>query len=328
MFKALLLRKADDGSTQARIEPLENSQLPDGDVEIEVAYSTLNYKDALAITGRGPVVRQWPMVPGIDLVGTVVESKDAQFPKGTQVIVNGHGMGEVHWGGLAQRARVPAAWLTRKPDSMSAWDAASIGTAGYTAMLSVLALERQGLRPGQGPVVVTGANGGVGSYAVALLARRGYEVHASTGRLEERERLLALGAAEVIDRNSFSDPGKPLQKEMWAGAVDCVGSHTLANVCAQTRYGGVVTACGLAQGMDFPATVAPFILRGVTLAGVDSVYAPKDLREQAWNRLAEETDASLREQIAYTASLEDSIGLAQQLIQGEIKGRVVIDLSM
>lgn len=328
MFKALLLRKADDGSTQARIEPLENSQLPDGDVEIEVAYSTLNYKDALAITGRGPVVRQWPMVPGIDLVGTVVESKDAQFPKGTQVIVNGHGMGEVHWGGLAQRARVPAAWLTRKPDSMSAWDAASIGTAGYTAMLSVLALERQGLRPGQGPVVVTGANGGVGSYAVALLARRGYEVHASTGRLEERERLLALGAAEVIDRKSFSDAGKPLQKEMWAGAVDCVGSHTLANVCAQTRYGGVVTACGLAQGMDFPATVAPFILRGVTLAGVDSVYAPKDLREQAWNRLAEETDASLREQIAYTASLEDSIGLAQQLIQGEIKGRVVIDLSM
>lgn len=328
MFKALLLRKADDGSTQARIEPLENSQLPDGDVEIEVAYSTLNYKDALAITGRGPVVRQWPMVPGIDLVGTVVESKDAQFPKGTQVIVNGHGMGEVHWGGLAQRARVPAAWLTRKPDSMSAWDAASIGTAGYTAMLSVLALERQGLRPGQGPVVVTGANGGVGSYAVALLARRGYEVHASTGRLEERERLLALGAAEVIDRKSFSEAGKPLQKEMWAGAVDCVGSHTLANVCAQTRYGGVVTACGLAQGMDFPATVAPFILRGVTLAGVDSVYAPKDLREQAWNRLAEETDASLREQIAYTASLEDSIGLAQQLIQGEIKGRVVIDLSM
>lgn len=328
MFKALLLRKADDGSTQARIEPLENSQLPDGDVEIEVAYSTLNYKDALAITGRGPVVRKWPMVPGIDLVGTVVESKGAQFPKGSQVIVNGHGMGEVHWGGLAQRARVPAAWLTRKPDSMSAWDAASIGTAGYTAMLSVLALERQGLRPGQGPVVVTGANGGVGSYAVALLARRGYEVHASTGRLEERERLLALGAAEVIDRKSFSDAGKPLQKEMWAGAVDCVGSHTLANVCAQTRYGGVVTACGLAQGMDFPATVAPFILRGVTLAGVDSVYAPKDLREQAWNRLAEETDASLREQIAYTASLEDSIGLAQQLIQGEIKGRVVIDLSM
>lgn len=327
MFKALLLRKADDGSTQANIETLDNRQLPEGDVEIEVAYSTLNYKDALAITGRGPVVRQWPMVPGIDLVGTIVESKDAQFSKGTQVIVNGHGMGEVHWGGLAQRARVPAAWLTRKPDSMSAWDAASIGTAGYTAMLSVLALERQGLRPGQGPVVVTGANGGVGSFAVALLAKRGYEVHASTGRLEERERLLALGATEVIDRKTLSDAGKPLQKEKWAGGVDCVGSHTLANICAQTRYGGVVTACGLAQGMDFPATVAPFILRGVTLAGVDSVYAPNALREEAWNRLAEETDANLREQIAYTASLEDSIGLAQQLIQGEIKGRVVIDLS-
>lgn len=327
MFKALMLRKADDGSTQASIETLDTAQLPEGDVEIQVAYSTLNYKDGLAITGRAPVVRQWPMVPGIDLVGTVVESRDAQYPKGTEVIVNGHGMGELHWGGLAQRARVPAGWITRKPDSMSAWDAASIGTAGYTAMLSVLALERHGVRAGDGPIVVTGANGGVGSFAVALLARRGYEVHASTGRLEERERLLGLGATEVFDRQTLAEAGKPLQKEKWAGAVDCVGSHTLANICAQTRYGGVVTACGLAQGMDFPATVAPFILRGVTLAGVDSVYAPQALREEAWRCLAEETDGSLREQIAYTASLNESIDLAQRLMKGEIKGRVVIDLA-
>lgn len=326
MFKALLLHKADDGSTQASIATLDEAQLPAGEVEIEIAYSTLNYKDALAITGRGPVVRQWPMVPGIDLVGTVVRSDNSEFPNGTDVIVNGHGMGELHWGGLAQKARVPAGWLTRKPDAMSAWDAASIGTAGYTAMLSVMALERHGVRADQGPVLVTGANGGVGSFAVALLARRGYEVHASTGRVEERDRLLGLGATEVVDRATLSESGKPLQKEKWAGAVDCVGSHTLANICAQTRYGGVVTACGLAQGMDFPATVAPFILRGVTLAGVDSVYAPQALREEAWKRLAEETDASVREQIAYTASLEDCIELAHQLIRGEVKGRVVIDL--
>ncbi len=327
MFKAVMLRKAEDGSTVAAVESVDPTALPEGEVEIRVAYSTLNYKDGLAITGRAPVVRQWPMVPGIDLAGTVTKSSSADFPEGTEVIVNGHGMGEIHWGGLAQVARVPAKWLTRKPASLTAKDTASIGTAGYTAMLCVLALERHGVKPGDGPVLVTGANGGVGSFALALLARRGYEVWASTGRPAESARLNALGAKGIINRDELSGKGKPLQKEQWAGAVDCVGSHTLANVCAQTRYGGVVTACGLAQGMDFPATVAPFILRGVTLAGIDSVYAPQALREQAWRCLASETDQALLAGIAHTIGLGDSIDYAYKLMGGDIKGRVVVDLA-
>lgn len=328
MFKAVMLRKAEDGSTIAAVEMVDEATLPEGDVEIQVAYSTLNYKDGLAITGRGPVVRQWPMVPGIDIAGTVTKSSNADFPEGSEVIVNGHGMGEVHWGGLAQRARIPAGWLTRKPESLTAKNTASIGTAGYTAMLSVLALERHGVKPESGPVLVTGANGGVGSFAVALLARRGFEVCASTGRPNESARLEALGAAKIINRDELSEKGRPLQKELWAGAIDCVGSHTLANICAQTRYGGVVTACGLAQGMDFPATVAPFILRGVTLAGIDSVYAPQALREEAWNCLARETDETLLAEIAHTISLDESIDFANQLMEGQIKGRVVVDLSL
>ncbi|MDS1140458.1 MDR family oxidoreductase [Pusillimonas sp. SM2304] len=328
MFKALMLRKAEDGSTQASVEQVDPAALPEGDVEVQVSFSTLNYKDGLAITGRGPVVRKWPMVPGIDLAGIVTRSSRADFSEGSEVIVNGHGMGEVHWGGLAQVARVPAEWLTHKPASLSAKDAMSIGTAGYTAMLSVLALERHGVKAGDGPILVTGANGGVGSFAVALLARRGYEVHASTGRPAEAERLQALGAAAVIDRAELSEAGKPLQKERWGGAVDCVGSHTLANVCAQTRYGGVVTACGLAQGMDFSATVAPFILRGITLAGIDSVYANEEARNKAWSCLAQETDRNLLDEIADTIGLEDSIDVAHQLLSGQVKGRVIVDLAL
>lgn len=328
MFKALVLRKAEDGSTKASVEQVDPAALPEGDVEVQVSFSTLNYKDGLAITGRGPVVRKWPMVPGIDLAGIVTRSSSAAFPEGSEVIVNGHGMGEVHWGGLAQVARVPAEWLTHKPASLSAKDAMSIGTAGYTAMLCVLALERHGVKAGNGPILVTGANGGVGSFAVALFARRGYEVHASTGRPAEAERLQALGAATVIDRAELSEAGKPLQKERWGGAVDCVGSHTLANVCAQTRYGGVVTACGLAQGMDFSATVAPFILRGVTLAGIDSVYASEEARNKAWGCLAQETDRDLLDEIADTIGLEDSIDIAHKLLSGQVKGRVIVDLAL
>lgn len=328
MFKAVMLRKAEDGSTVAGIEMVNAVDLPEGDVEVQVAYSTLNYKDGLAITGRGPVVRKWPMIPGIDLAGTVTKSTSADFPEGSDVIVNGHGMGEVHWGGLAQVARLPAAWLTSKPESLSLKDTASIGTAGYTAMLSVLALERHGIKVDDGPILVTGANGGVGSFAVAILARRGFEVHASTGRLAESQRLQSLGATKVIDRAELSERGKPLQKEQWAGAVDCVGSHTLANICAQTRYGGVVTACGLAQGMDFPTSVAPFILRGITLAGIDSVYASQALRNEAWSCLARETDRALLDEIADTVGLDDCIDLAHSLMSGQVKGRIVVDMAI
>lgn len=326
MFKAIMLNKNDDGSTVATVENVERASLPEADVEVQVEYSTLNYKDGLAITGKGPVVRQWPMVPGIDFAGTVVKSSSADFPEGAKVIVNGHGMGETHWGGLAQRARVPASFLTRLPEGLSTRDAMSIGTAGYTAMLSVLALERHGVKPDAGPVLVTGANGGVGSFAVALLAGRGYNVVASTGRTEHSDRLRALGASDIIDRATLAEKGRPLQKEQWAAAVDCVGSHTLANICAQTRYGGVVTACGLAQGMDFPATVAPFILRGITLAGIDSVYAPLALREQAWQCLAKETTQPQRDDIASVISLDDAISVAKDLLDGQVKGRVVVDV--
>jgi len=326
MFKALMLRKTDEGKTLASIEELTQQDFPDEAIEIEVAYSTLNYKDGLAITGRGPVVRQWPMVPGIDLAGTITQSRDANFQVGDEVMVNGHGMGELHWGGLAQLARVPAKWLTKKPQSLSLKDTAGIGTAGYTAALSVLALQQHGVRPEHGPILVTGANGGVGSFAITLLANQGYTVHASTGRMEEAARLTALGATEIIERAVLSEKGKPLQKEQWAGAIDCVGSHTLANVCAQTQYGGVVTSCGLAQGMDFPATVAPFILRGITLAGIDSVYAPQTRRQQAWDLLAQATTPDTISDIAQTISLEDSINHAAALLRGEIAGRVVVDL--
>jgi acrylyl-CoA reductase (NADPH) len=323
MFKALLL-ELDGKQTTARLTDLQEAQLPEGEVTVAVEYSTLNYKDCLAITGKSPVVRAWPMVPGIDFAGTVLDSASAQFKPGDKVVLNGWGVGETRWGGLAQKARVPASYLIHLPDPLTTRDAMAIGTAGYTAMLAVQALERSQVRPEAGEILVTGANGGVGSFAIAILARRGYRVVASTGRPEEAERLKALGAADIIDRRTLSEPGKPLQKERWAGAVDCVGSHTLANVCASTKYGGVVTACGLAQGMDFPSTVAPFILRGVTLIGVDSVMLPLSKRQAAWEALANEMELGTIASIARNISLEEAIRTARELLDGKIKGRVVV----
>ena len=326
MFQALLLTKTDDGKTQAAVTDLDETQLPAGEVLVQVSHSTLNYKDGLAITGKAPVVRQWPMVPGIDFAGTVLESTDARYAPGAAVLLNGWGVGETHWGGLAQKARVKADWLLPLPAGMTAARAMAIGTAGYTAMLCLMALERQGVTPDRGPVLVTGANGGVGSIAIALLARVGFTVHASTGRLHEAEHLKALGASELIDRATLNVPGKPLQKERWAAAIDSVGSHTLANVCASLQYGGVVAACGLAQGMDFPATMAPFILRGVTLAGVDSVMAPQARRAEAWARLATELPAELLRSNTEHIALADAPAVAERLLAGQVRGRVVVDL--
>ena len=323
MFKALLLTKTEVPAPQVAITELDEAQLPAGDVLVQVSHSTLNYKDALAITGKAPVVRSWPMVPGIDFAGAVLESSDPRYRPGDAVLLNGWGVGESHWGGLAQKVRVKADWLLPLPAGLTAAQAMAIGTAGYTAMLCVMALQRNGLLPAQGPVLVTGANGGVGSIAIALLARLGFEVHASTGRLAEAEHLKALGATDIIDRATLNTPGKPLQKERWAGAVDSVGSHTLANVCAGIRYGGVVAACGLAQGMDFPSTVAPFILRGVTLAGVDSVMAPHARRAEAWQRLARELPAELLSRNTETIALADAAGAAARLLAGQVRGRVV-----
>ncbi len=325
MFKALLLTQPAPRETHAELADLEESRLPQGAVRVAVSHSTLNYKDALAITGRSPVVRQFPMVPGIDFSGTVLDSEDARYQPGDAVLLNGWGVGESHWGGLAQQARVNADWLIRRPAAFSAQDAMAIGTAGYTAMLCVMALEERGITPASGPVLVTGANGGVGSIAVALLARKGFEVHASTGRPAEAEHLKALGAAEIVERSSLDAPGKPLQKERWAAAVDSVGSHTLANVCASLRYGGCVAACGLAQGMDLPSSVAPFILRGVALLGIDSVYAPLARREQAWQRLAQELPREVLERNTQVVGLGEVAALAPQLLAGQVRGRVVVD---
>lgn len=325
MFKAVYLEQ-DEGRTTARVQDLDDSRLPDGSVTVAVEYSTLNYKDALAISGGAPVVRIWPMVPGIDFSGTVESSTDSRFQVGDKVILNGWGVGETRWGGLAQRVRVPAEYLIPLPEALTSRQAMAIGTAGYTAMLCVQALERGGVLPGSGEVLVTGANGGVGGFAIAILAGRGYRVVASTGRMQEAERLRALGAAEVIDRSSLSEKGKPLQKERWSGVVDCVGGYTLANACASTKYGGVVAACGLAQSMDFPATVAPFILRGVTLAGIDSVYAPINKRISAWDCLAKELSASAIAQVAdEEVSLAQAIEVASQLMAGNVRGRVIVN---
>ncbi|MEW6693857.1 MAG: MDR family oxidoreductase [Pseudomonadota bacterium] len=330
MFRALLIDKTDAGYGCALTE-LDDARLPAGDVTVRVAYSTLNYKDGLAITGRSPVVRQFPMVPGIDLAGTVEASSDARWQPGDAVILNGWGVGETHWGGLAQRARLKGDWLLPLPAGLSAWDAMAIGTAGYTAALCVTRLEAhwaaQGVAPGCGDVLVTGAAGGVGSIAVALLARAGHRVVASTGRPQEAPYLQALGAAEVIDRATLAAPGKPLQKERWIGVVDAVGSHTLANACASTRYGGAVAACGLAQGMDFPATVAPFILRGVTLYGIDSVMAPLPLRQAAWQRLARDLDHALLASMTRTIGLAQAIDAAADVLAGRVRGRLVVDVN-
>ncbi|AWI76408.1 alcohol dehydrogenase [Parazoarcus communis] len=326
MFKGILIEK-DDAGYRATLSDIDEAQLPEGDVTVNVQYSTLNYKDGLAITGKGPVVRKFPLVPGIDLVGTVESSSHEGIAAGDAVVLNGWGVGEGHWGGLAQKAKLKGEWLVPLPSAFTPKQAMAIGTAGYTAMLCVLALERHGVTPDKGEILVTGANGGVGSVAVALLAKLGYTVVASTGRPQEADYLKSLGAAEIIDRAQFSAAGRPLAKERWAGAVDTVGSHTLANVCASTRYRGVVTACGLAQGMDFPATVAPFILRGVTLAGVDSVMCPRVDRLEAWARLARDLDVSKLDLITHEIALSDAIPAAAELLEGKIRGRVVVDVN-
>jgi acrylyl-CoA reductase (NADPH) len=325
MFKALLLEK-DDAGFRAGIRQLEEASLPEGDVLVAIDHSTLNYKDALAITHRGPVVRKWPMVAGIDGAGRVLESNHPQWKPGDHVVLNGWGVGETHWGCLAQRARLQGDWLVPLPSAFSSRQAMAIGTAGYTAMLCVLALEQHGVKPGDGEVLVTGATGGVGSVAVALLARLGHRVVASTGKAAEADYLKALGAAAVIDRAELAAAGKPLQKERWTAVVDAVGSHTLVNACAQTRYGGVVAACGLAGGGDLPGTVMPFILRGVTLAGVDSVYAPLQRRREAWQRLARDLAPRVLETIAAEIPLEDAIARAQDLMAGKLRGRVVVTI--
>ncbi|MDZ7810980.1 MAG: MDR family oxidoreductase [Arhodomonas sp.] len=293
---------------------------------VRVEYSTLNYKDALAITGKGPVVRQFPMAPGIHLAGTVATSTSDAYQPGDSVLLNGWGAGEKHWGGLAEKARVDSGWLIPLPAAFSARQTMAIGTAGYTAMLSVMALERHGVTPEQGDVLVTGANGGVGSYAIALLARLGYRVIAATGRTQEADYLRGLGAQEIIERSELSEPGRPLAKERWAGAVDSVGSHTLANVLASTQYGGTVAACGLAQGMDLPSSVAPFILRGVTLAGIDSVMRPQSDRIEAWRRLGELLDPEQLDAITHTIGLEEAIDKAGELLEGKVRGRIVVRL--
>lgn len=326
MFRAILIDK-DDSGYRASLQELDEARLPEGDVRVRVSHSTLNYKDALAITGKGPVVRQFPMVPGVDLAGVVEESSHPDFKAGDAVLLNGWGVGETHWGGLAQVARLKGDWLIPLPAGFSAAEAMAVGTAGYTAMLSVLALERHGVSPEKGEVLVTGASGGVGSFAVALLAQLGYRVVASTGRVEEADYLKQLGAAEIIPRATLAEPGRPLGRERWAGAVDSVGSHTLANVCASTRYGGCVAACGLAQGMEFPATVAPFILRGVTLAGIDSVMRPRADRLEAWSRLARDLDKNLLAPITRTIGLEEAIPVAGELLAGRVRGRVVVDVN-
>lgn len=325
-FKALQVNKV-EGGVQPQLVTLEDSDLMEGDVTVAVEYSTVNYKDALALSGKGRILQAFPLIGGIDLAGSVVDSSNPNFKPGDPVVLNGWALSQTHHGGYAQRARVKGEWLVHRPSAFDARQAMAIGTAGYTAMLSVLALEHNGVKPGDGEVLVTGANGGVGSVAIAILGKLGYHVVASTGRMEEADHLKALGAAEVIDRRPLGEAGKPLQTERWAGAVDSVGSHTLANVLAQTRYRGTVTACGLAQGMDLPTTVAPFILRNVTLAGIDSVNAPQAVRETAWQRLARDLDPALLASVTTQVGLAEVPRVVDDLFAGKVRGRVVVDVN-
>ncbi len=324
-FKAIVIEKAESGQKVA-LADFDESGLMEGDVDVGVEWSTVNYKDGLAVTGKAPVVRRWPMIAGIDLAGTVTTSSHADWTPGDKVILNGWGLGETHLGAYAQKARVKGDWLVRLPASMSARDAMAIGTAGYTAMLAVMALERHGLTPASGPVVVTGAAGGVGSLAVAILARRGFQVTASTGRPEEADYLKRLGAAEIIERKELTGPPRPLGKERWAGGVDAVGSTTLANVLSMTRYRGAVAACGLAGGMDLPTSVAPFILRGVALLGVDSVYRPRADREEAWKRLEADLDRTKLADMTAEIGLGDVIEAGRQIVDGRVRGRIVVKI--
>lgn len=325
-FKAIRIDKAEKGTTAALVA-FDEAELMEGDVTVRVEWSTLNYKDGLAVTGKGPVVRRFPMIAGIDFAGTVEHSSHPRWKAGDKVVCNGWGLGETHLGSYAEKARVKGDWLVRLPDGMSARDAMAIGTAGYTAMLAVLALEKHGLAPAHGPVVVTGAAGGVGSVAIAILSKLGYHVMASTGRMSEADYLRGLGAAEVIDRNELSGPAKPLAKERWAGGVDSAGSTTLANLLAMTRYRGAIAACGLAAGMDLPTSVAPFILRGVCLLGIDSVMCPIDLREVAWKRLSSDLDRSKLSEITHEISLSDVIDVGARILAGQVRGRIVVKIS-
>ena len=329
MFKALLLEHSLENAPafSASIQSIDPARLPAGDVLVAPAYSTLNYKDGLAITNKSPVVRVWPMVAGIDGAGTVLESSHPDWQAGDAFVHNGWGVGETHWGCLAERARLKGDWLVKLPAAFTPRQAMAIGTAGYTAMLCVMALEDRGVKPGAGEVLVTGATGGVGSVAVALLSQLGYSVIAATGKTSEEAYLRQLGAAGIVDRATLSAPGKPLQKERWAGVVDAVGSHTLANALAQTRYGGTLAACGLAQGLDLPTSVMPFILRGVALIGIDSVMAPRALRQRAWDRLAHDLDLAKLEDMIDEVALEGAIAKAQALMAGQVRGRVVVRIA-
>ena len=322
-FRAIVVDRDEAKVQSVGLRMLDDSALMDGDVTVAVEATTLNYKDALAITGKGPIVRHWPLIPGIDFAGTVTASDNPDWKAGDAVILNGWGVGESHHGGHAERARVKGDWLIRRPEGMSATECMAVGTAGYTAMLAVMALEEHGVTPDKGPVIVTGAAGGVGTIAIALLAKAGFHVVASTGRPQEAGFLMELGAAELIDRASLSEPGRPLDKAVYAGGIDSVGSHTLANVLARTLHSGTVAACGLAQGSDLPATVMPFILRGVTLAGIDSVMAPRARREQAWARIVRDLDRDKLAALSKTITLDEMIGAAADLMAGTVRGRVV-----
>jgi acrylyl-CoA reductase (NADPH) len=324
-FKAIRIDKADKGTTAA-LTQFDEAGLMDGDVTVAVEWSTLNYKDGLAITGKAPVVRRFPMIAGVDFAGTVAQSSHPAWKAGDKVVCTGWGLGETHLGAYAEKARVKGDWLVRLPDGLSTREAMAIGTAGFTAMLAVLALEKHGLTPQAGPMVVTGAAGGVGSVATAVLTKLGYHVIASTGRLSEASYLKDLGAAEVIDRNELSAPAKPLAKERWAGGVDSVGSTTLANLLSMTRYDGAIAACGLAAGMDLPSSVAPFILRGVCLLGIDSVMCPLPLRKNAWERLARDLDRAKLSEITHEISLDQVIGMGPQILAGQVRGRVVVKI--
>lgn len=328
-FKALVVSKGETGQGPGQSlawEELGQGDLMEGDVLVRVSHSTINYKDGLAITGKAPVIRRWPMIPGIDFAGQVVTSSHSEFKAGDAVILNGWGVGETHFGGYAQMARVKGDWLVKMPSQFSAAETMAIGTAGYTAMLCVLALERHGVKPASGPVLVTGAAGGVGSVAIALLAKLGYQVIAATGRMAETDYLKGLGAGEIIDRAELAKAARPLNKERWAGTVDVVGSHTLANAISMTKYGGTVAACGLAGGMDLVSSVAPFILRGVTLAGVDSVMAPKPMRTEAWGRLARDLDRAKLAAMTVMRPATDVVALAPDIIAGKVRGRIVMEL--
>ena len=326
-FKAIQISRDEEKKQSVDVVELTRDDLMDGDVTISVEATTINYKDGLAITGKSPVVRHWPMVPGIDLAGTVVESSSSDFKEGDAVLLNGFGVGEVHWGAYAGEARLSSDWLIPLPAGLTAKQAMGVGTAGYTAMLCVMALEKYGIRPASGPVVVTGANGGVGTVAIAILSKLGFDVIASTGRVNEADFLKELGATDIINRAELSEAGRPLGKERWVAGVDAVGSHTLANVLAQTKYGGAVAACGLAQGFDLPATVMPFILRGVGLLGVDSVMASKELRNEAWGRIVSDLDLSKLDSITNEIGFDDIVQTATDLVDGKVRGRVIVDMS-